>query len=187
MLRRPTSPSPALHPGGTVSPAPQELKQKRTPAGPMPMCLENLRHPRSSDFKGLRNSGAGCAHTSPHPAPLPWGTFQGRKSFDFGGLGGMSVWDALTRVVLWGFRAGKKEWVSELYLERNSRGLGVLCPTGRAGELQTGGIPRGEMPRGRWDELKSQAKDAVFVCWGGAGWRDAGGGAKRKRGQGSRC
>lgn len=29
--------------------------------------------------------------------------------------------------------------MSELCLERNSRGLGAFCPTGRAGELQTGG------------------------------------------------
>lgn len=34
----------------------------------------------------------------------------------------MCVGDVQTPVGLWGCRAGKKEWVSELYLERNSRG-----------------------------------------------------------------
>lgn len=43
-----------------------------------------------------------------------------------------------------------------------------------------------EGPRGRWDDPGSQSEDAVFVCWGGAGWRDAGGGARRRRGQGER-
>lgn len=88
---------------------------------------------------------------------------------------------------LGGCRVGEKEWVSDLCLERNSRGMGALCPMGREAEFQTGGIPRGEKSRGRWDKLELQSEGAVFVCVGGAGWRDEGGGARRWRGLGVRC
>lgn len=38
-------------------------------------------------WKGLRDCGTSCAHTSLHPVPLPWGTLQESKKFWLSGAG----------------------------------------------------------------------------------------------------
>lgn len=118
-------PRPGLQPGCTLSPAPQELRSKRTYPGPVPVYL---RKPETLLQLG-RERGCGTPGlVVPTPLSIPCPSLEAPyrkvKSFDFRGLGRMCVCtgggQVVTRVGLWGCRAGKRKWVSEPCLERNS-------------------------------------------------------------------
>lgn len=62
--------TPGLHPGDTVSPAPQELRPKRTDAGPMPAFGGKLETP--PQLEAVRGCGMpGLALPTPLPLPRP--------------------------------------------------------------------------------------------------------------------